>query len=56
MKLISNGRGEFENKELDEKPEHVRNCEDGVVIVGDYEKLLKKSCRNDIISIARKQG
>lgn len=28
--------------ELDEKEEHVRKCEDGIMMVSEYEKMLKK--------------
>lgn len=31
------GREGFENNELDKKAEHVRKCENGVVIVIEYE-------------------
>ena len=50
-----NGIEGFENKELDEKAEHKRYWENGVVIVSEYDEMLKNE-RNNIIRIANKQG
>ena len=45
-----NGIEGFENKELDEKAEHKRYWENGVVIVSEYDEMLKNE-RNNIIRI-----
>ena len=49
-KLMLYGIEGFENKELDEKAEHKRYWENGVVIVSEYDEMLKNE-RNNIIRI-----
>lgn len=41
------GREGFENNELDKKAEHVRKCENGVVIVIEYEWCWKTRERTE---------
>lgn len=48
-------KDEPENKELSKKIENVRKCEDAVVIIAEYEKMLK-NVRKNIIGIASRQG
>ena len=50
-----NGIKGFENKELDEKAEHKRYWENGVVIVSEYDEMLKNE-RNNIIRIGYQVG
>ena len=52
---ILNEKEGFQNKELDENKEHVRKCEDGVLIASEYVKMLK-SKRNSIIRIVRRNS